>query len=59
MNVQEFGWTFEAKEEAEYSKWFAEDMRLNTPIHEKAVVGRDVSCQILRLRSRRCVFELP
>ena len=47
MNMQEFADALAAKDLERYSAWFADDMRLYTPIHEEPIVGKQAACQIL------------
>ncbi len=47
MNMQEFADALASKDLDRYSAWFADDIRLNTPIHEEPLVGKQVACQIL------------
>ncbi len=47
MNMQEFADALASKDLDRYSVWFADDMRLYTPIHEEPIVGKQAACQIL------------
>lgn len=47
MNVQTLADDLASKERDRYSRWFAEGMRLYTPLHEEPVTGREAACQIL------------
>ncbi len=47
MNIKDFADALASKDANRYSEWFAEDMRLYTPIHEEPSVGREAACQIL------------
>ncbi len=47
MNMQKFADALASKDLDRYSAWFADDIRLYTPIHEEPVVGKQAACQIL------------
>ncbi len=47
MNIQELADALASKDLNRYSVWFAEDMRLYTPIHEEPSIGKQTACQIL------------
>ena len=47
MNMQEFADALASKDLDRYSAWFADDIRLYTPIHEEPVVGKQAAGQIL------------
>jgi len=47
MNMQEFANALASKDLDRYSAWFADDIRLYTPIYEEPMVGKQVACQIL------------
>ncbi len=47
MNMQEFADALASKDLDRYSQWFADDMRLYTPVHEEPSVGKQAACQIL------------
>jgi hypothetical protein len=49
MNMKDFADALASKDLERYSRWFAEDMRLYTPVHEEPSVGRQAACQILPL----------
>ncbi len=49
MNIQELADALASKDVNSYSAWFAEDMKLYTPIHEEPSVGKQAACQILPL----------
>ncbi len=49
MNMQDLAEAFASKDLNRYSEWFAEDMRLYTPIHEEPSIGKQAACQILPL----------
>lgn len=49
MNIQTFTEDLASKNPDRYSRWFAEDIRLYTPIHEEPVQGREAACQILSM----------
>lgn len=38
-----------SKDVDRFSRWFAEDIRLHTPIHEEPVAGQQAACKILSL----------
>ncbi len=45
--MQDLAEAFASKDLNRYSEWFAEDMRLYTPIHEEPSIGKQAACQIL------------
>ncbi len=47
MNMREFADALASKDLDRYSAWFADDMRLYTPIHEEPMIGKQAACQIL------------
>lgn len=47
--MQDLADAFASKDLNRYSVWFAEDMRLYTPIHEEPSIGKQAACQILPL----------
>lgn len=47
MNIQELADALASKDLNRYSVWFAEDMRLYTPIHEEPSNGKQTASQIL------------
>ncbi len=47
MNMKEFADALASKDLDRYSAWFADDIRLYTPIHEEPIVGKQAACQIL------------
>ncbi|MDQ3022096.1 MAG: hypothetical protein M3R36_16215 [Bacteroidota bacterium] len=47
MNIQEFADALASKDLNRYKVWFAEDMRLYTPIHEEPSTGKQSACLIL------------
>jgi hypothetical protein len=47
MNMHEFADALASKDLDSYSAWFAEDLRLYTPVHEEPSVGKQVACQLL------------
>jgi len=47
MNVKDLAEALASKEVSRYSPWFADDMRLYTPVHAQPSVGRQRACQIL------------
>ena len=47
MNMKEFADALASKDLDRYSAWFADDIRLYTPIHEEPVVGKQAAGQIL------------
>ncbi|MBD0289148.1 MAG: hypothetical protein ICV79_27575 [Flavisolibacter sp.] len=47
MNIQELADALASKDMNRYSAWFAEDMKLYTPVHEEPSVGKQAACQIL------------
>ncbi len=47
MNIHEFADALASKDLDRYSAWFADDMRLYTPIYEEPMTGKQVACQIL------------
>ncbi|CAN5147938.1 hypothetical protein BH20ACI1_BH20ACI1_22430 [soil metagenome] len=47
MNMQKFADALASKDLERYSQWFADDIRLYTPIHEEPTVGKQAACQIL------------
>ena len=47
MNMQEFADALASKDLDRYSQWFADDMRLYTPVHEEPSVSKQAACQIL------------
>ncbi len=49
MNIQTLADDLASKDVDRYSRWFAEDIRLHTPIHEEPIIGRQATCQILSL----------
>ncbi len=49
MNIQTLADDLASKDLDRYSRWFAEDIRLYTPMHEEPVTGRQAACQILSL----------
>ncbi len=49
MNIKELADALASKDVNRYSAWFAEDMKLYTPIHEEPSVGKQAACQILPL----------
>ncbi len=49
MHIQELADALTSKDLSRYSAWFAEDMRLYTPVHEKPSVGKQAASQILPL----------
>ena len=49
MNIHDFAQALQSKDHTRYAEWFADDMRLYTPIHEEPTVGKETAAQILRL----------
>jgi hypothetical protein len=49
MNIQTLAEDLASKNPDRYSRWFAEDIRLFTPVHEEPFIGRQAACQILAL----------
>ena len=49
MNIQTLADDLASKDVERYARWFAEGIRLYTPMHEEPVMGRDAACQILSL----------
>ena len=47
MNIQDLADDLASKDVARYSRWFADEMRLYTPVHEEPSVGREAACHIL------------
>lgn len=47
MDIQKFADDLASKDPERYSRWFGDDMRLYTPMHEEPVIGRQEACQIL------------
>jgi len=47
MNIKEFADALASKDLNRYSAWFADDMKLYTPIHEESSAGKQAACQIL------------
>jgi len=45
--MQKFADALASKDLDRYSAWFADDIRLYTPIHKEPVVGKQAACQIL------------
>ncbi len=49
MNIKELADALASKELERYAAWFADDMRLFTPIHEEPSIGKQAACKILPL----------
>ncbi len=49
MNIKELADALASKELERYAAWFADDMRLFTPIHEEPLIGKPAASQILPL----------
>jgi hypothetical protein len=47
MNMREFADALASKDVDRYAAWFADEMRLYTPIHAEPSVGRHAACQLL------------
>lgn len=47
MDMHEFADALASKDLDRYAQWFADDVRLYTPIHEEPLVGRQAALQIL------------
>ena len=45
--MQQFADALSSKDAGRYSRWFAEDVKLYTPVHEEPSVGREAACRIL------------
>lgn len=45
--MKDFADALASKELARYSAWFADNIRLYSPLHEDPVVGKEAVCQIL------------
>ncbi|MEJ7671781.1 MAG: hypothetical protein WKF59_03525 [Chitinophagaceae bacterium] len=49
MNIKELADALASKELERYAAWFADDMRLFTPIHGEPSIGKQAASQILPL----------
>ncbi len=49
MDINDFAQALQSKDHTRYSEWFADDIRLYTPIHEEPTVGKDAGTQILQV----------
>jgi hypothetical protein len=49
MNIQDLAQTLRSKNHTRYAQWFADDMRLYTPIREEPTVGKEAATQILQV----------
>ena len=49
MDIREFAQALQSKDPGRYAEWFADDMRLYTPIHDQPTVGKDAATQILQV----------
>ncbi len=47
MNMNDFAEALASKDLEKYSAWFADDIKLFTPIHEEPMIGKQVACQML------------
>ena len=45
--MQQFADALASKDAGRYCRWFAEDVKLYTPVHEEPSVGREAACRIL------------
>jgi hypothetical protein len=44
MEIREFAQALQSKDPTRYGEWFADDIRLYTPIHEEPAVGKRGRC---------------
>ena len=49
MDIHDFAKALQSKDHTKYAAWFADDMRLYTPIHEEPTVGKGAATQILQV----------
>ncbi|HVF11409.1 MAG TPA: hypothetical protein VNA16_11425 [Abditibacteriaceae bacterium] len=47
MDMQEFADALASKDVNRYGAWFADDMKLFTPIYEEPMIGKETACQML------------
>jgi hypothetical protein len=47
MDMQQFADALASKDMSRYAQWFAEGMKLYTPVHEEPSIGREAACHIL------------
>jgi hypothetical protein len=49
MSINDFAQALQSKEHTRYAEWFADDMRLYTPIHDEPTVGKETATQVLQV----------
>lgn len=49
MSIHDFVQALQSKDHTRYAEWFADDMRLYTPIHDEPTVGKEAATQILQV----------
>ena len=49
MSITDFAQALQSKDHTRYAEWFADDMRLYTPIHDEPTVGKETATQVLQV----------
>jgi len=49
MSIHDFVQALQSKDHTRYAEWFADDMRLYTPIHDEPTAGKEAATQILQV----------
>ena len=49
MSINDFAQALQSKDHTRYAEWFADDIRLYTPIHDEPTVGKETATQVLQV----------